>query len=883
MTRTPLLIAVACSGAGALMFETLWLRSAAWLVGSSAVAAATVLAAMMAGLAWGGWLAARTAHAARDPARRYAAVELLAAAGGLGVVLGLPVLVPLAAPTLATLGQHPAVLTLLRLLLTFGLLALPAAAMGYTLPLITRAWADDPSLGRVLGRLYALNTAGAVAGTLATAFWLVPTLGVRGTAFVAAGLLVVAAACALSARSPNAQAAPRSSQAVSAEWLLLAAVAGGLALAAEVLWLRTLALQIAGTAEAFAGVLAWALAGLALGGIVGMRLAPRANSALPWLALAGGASLIVGVAVARAGWLLPGDGWRLFAIGGVGVAPMFVCSGALFTLLAQCAGRGQQHAAAAGAVSMANLLGSAAGAWLCGLWLLPAVGLSNAWMVVVVGYCGLAAALTLRFRAGTFAWAGSAMLVLASGVMLPTIQSQLAAARAPWITIDDAQLAAVRHGRVETAQLLRQDLAGQPLAWRLLTNRYSMSSTAADSRRYMAAFAWWPLALAEQPRDALLISYGLGTTAAALLSSDQIERLDLVDISPQTLALSRPVRASETLGDPLADPRSRAYIEDGRFWLSSQPRQYDIITGEPPPPRLAGIVNLYTAEYFAQMRQRLRPGGAASYWLPVDQLTPQSAKAITAGFCAAFEHCLLAAGSNYNWILIGLTAAPHIDDTLDALWQQPRSQYALRTSGFDQPGNLLASLIADDAALRTWADAPPLRDNFPGRLQAGGAGTSALQAYTRWAQASAADARDSDWIPPMRKRATDRAADLQLLLNGDLPAPQPELASLALSSGQISAYLQAMGSSWQAQQIVATSDSAAPDIAFHRGIGLLAAGNDEAALDNLLIALRDDVRGARAGAVLAACSLGRGEQAAAILGLPGQVMDCGQERHNPSP
>ena len=186
MNRKPLLIAVACSGAGALIFETLWLRSAAWLVGSSAVAAAAVLTAMMVGLALGGWLAARTAHTARNPARRYAAIELLAAGAGLVLVVGMPALTAWLAPALGQLADQPALLHGLRLALAVALLAVPAAAMGYSLPLLTRAWADRPDLGPVLGRLYAVNTAGAVAGTLATEWVLVPTLGIATSAAVAA-------------------------------------------------------------------------------------------------------------------------------------------------------------------------------------------------------------------------------------------------------------------------------------------------------------------------------------------------------------------------------------------------------------------------------------------------------------------------------------------------------------------------------------------------------------------------------------------------------------------------------------------------------------------------------------------------------------------------
>ena len=82
-------------------------------------------------------------------------------------------------------------------------------------------------------------------------------------------------------------------------------------------------------------------------------------------------------------------------------------------------------------------------------------------------------------------------------------------------------------------------------------------------------------------------------------------------------------------------------------------KRFDLITAEPPPPKTAGIVNLYTREYFELMRDRLSDHGIASYWLPIYQLSDSDAKAIIGAFCGAFSDCSLWSGAGAEWILVG--------------------------------------------------------------------------------------------------------------------------------------------------------------------------------------------------------------------------------------
>src|SRR5262245_39795590 len=86
--RLPL--AFFASGAAALLFEGLWFRALARVLGNTVWAGALVLTAFMLGLALGGVLATRWAQRVRDPMRAFAAAEATVAVAGALVVWGLP-------------------------------------------------------------------------------------------------------------------------------------------------------------------------------------------------------------------------------------------------------------------------------------------------------------------------------------------------------------------------------------------------------------------------------------------------------------------------------------------------------------------------------------------------------------------------------------------------------------------------------------------------------------------------------------------------------------------------------------------------------------------------------------------------------------------------
>jgi hypothetical protein len=246
-----------------------------------------------------------------------------------------------------------------------------------------------------------------------------------------------------------------------------------------------------------------------------------------------------------------------------------------------------------------------------------------------------------------------------------------------------------------------------------------MASNDFAARRYMKLFVYLPCALHPQIRTALIVGYGMGNTAAALVANRELQHIDVADISRDILEFSRQMNARPTV-QPLDDPRVQVHVEDGRQFLAGQTRSYDLITGEPPPPVMAGVVNLYTREYFQLVRARLAARGMTTHWLPMMNISDHAAKSIIAAFCAAFNDCSLWHGSARNLMLLGTRdAGPPVSAArYRQQWDDPAIRAELVSLGLDLPEQLGALFIGDASYLASLTqDDPPLTDDRPALIQ----------------------------------------------------------------------------------------------------------------------------------------------------------------------
>src|SRR6185503_16503336 len=110
----------------------------------------------------------------------------------------------------------------------------------------------------------------------------------------------------------------------------------------------------------------------------------------------------------------------------------------------------------------------------------------------------------------------------------------------------------------------------------------------------------------------------------------------------------------------------------------------------PPPPGIAGVVNLYTREYFKLLYDRLAEGGIVTYWLPLHALTDVSTKAILRAFCDAFEDCSLWNGVGTSLMMVGTRHAqgPVSEEQFRKQWDDPLVSADMRRLGFEQPEEL---------------------------------------------------------------------------------------------------------------------------------------------------------------------------------------------------
>jgi len=904
------------SGFSALVFETLWFRQAGLAFGSSVWASSLVLSGFMAGLAVGNAVAARRGDRLGNPVRVYALIEAAIAAAGISLVYLLPILGRLLSPLMGPLLDRPLMLNPLRLGLSFLLLLVPSAAMGMTLPLLTRALsAVDPNFGSVLGKLYGWNTLGAVFGAVAAETVLIGALGVRGSAWFAGSLNVLAAVVALrlagtaaaDPAEPEVGSPPVEPAALlrGGRWLAAAFLAGFCLLCLEVVWFRFLSLFVVGRSAAFAILLGLVLAGIALGGLFAgrwLRSHPEAHvHAGPILLLSGLATVVtyrlfpgvlqsLGDAPAEAAF-------DVFLVSAPLILPASLLSGVFFTLAgAALRQRLRTAAATTGTLTLSNTVGAGLGALAGGFLFLPRFGIEASFFIVALLY--LATGLLLLPRSGIAAKKAVALCVFCAAVtaLFPFGEMgdrYVRRAADHWLGGGEGRLIAWEEGLNETILYMEHRRMGGRYYHRLATNAISMSGTLYEARRYMKLYVYLPVALHPNPENALLISYGVGSTAKALTDSGRYDSIDVVDISSEILEMNDIV-FPDPGEHPLRQPGVCVHVEDGRYFLQNTDRLYDLITGEPPPPTMAGVVNLYSREYFELMRDRLAEGGVVTYWLPIHTLSEESSLAILRAFCDVFEDASLWHGMGPNLMMVGSRHLRGVETEADfsRQWGIPRVAAELKTLGFERPEQLGTLFIGDRRYLEEITrDTEPLVDDRPKRIARRSEEAEASRLYRSWLL-DVGEARqrfrespliERLWPASLRERTLSFYA-VQETVNRLSVAPKPpddwhfeDLHGLLRYTGFQTPVLWLLGSDGDYQRIIADvtpEDLASPDYAsrcdvqYHAAARLISRRRFEQALAPLERAgVHGDFR-ARATAlrIYLLCTMRRTGEARALAG-----------------
>ncbi len=720
------------SGASALAFETVWFRITSTILGNSIWSAAAVLMAFMLGLGLGNFFMAFYGHKIKKPFFIYIIVEFIIGISGVVIVLMLPVV----SPYLANLFQNvlnSGGIKVFRFTFAFSIFLIPAVAMGVTLPVLQKGlFYFDQSFIRSLGRLYGWNTIGAVFGVLFTEFVLISCVGIQSTAFVAClcnfSAAIILMQCFRDQTLIVNNQEPTSKVKVREKLLFLLApfLTGLNLLALEVIWFRYLLLIHNGTSHVFAVMLTIVLVGIGCGGLIITLIKPTVKKIQFLLSLL---SLLAAIAVIISFYLF----YLILKFDFIGVftnfhvfvfaacilmLPTSIISGAIFPLFGERLFQEMSKSTtkASGILVLANTVGAAIGTAIATFLLLPYVGVENAIFILALSYVLANLLINIEIKARI-------------GLIIPVLLAIVIVLVFPFGTLKNsyqifsqnllphAKLVRVKEGLYETLQYYQQESFGQPHTFTLVTNNYSMSGTTFLSKRYMKFFVYFPYLLKNNIQDVLQISYGVGMTAEAVVSLKSVKHFDVVDVSKDILVNSDIIHQT-TKVFPLKDKRTKVHIEDGRFFLQTTKQKYDLITGEPPPPKMAGIVNLYTEEYFQLMKSKLKPEGMVTYWLPAHDLHDFDSLAIIKAFCQVFPRCSLWNGGGLEFMLVGVKGKiSAISQTeFQVRWDSPLAT-ELHRIGFEKPGQFLATFMADSEELnKLTINVEPLVDNFPQRI-----------------------------------------------------------------------------------------------------------------------------------------------------------------------
>jgi spermidine synthase len=691
-TRTaPVAALLFASGFCALVYQTAWLREFRLIFGASTAASAAVLAIFIGGLGAGGLLLGSRADRHARPLLFYSMLEaIVAAAAALSpFLIALARSVYLASGGSMRLGLAAA--TIERLALSIVVLVVPTIAMGGTLPAAARAVTRNGDVRRQdLATLYGVNTLGAVAGCVLSTFLLLELYGTRRTLWLAAAInmLVAVAARAIERRAVDTRDAtaardraeraaethalpdldPPVSAALAAPLPFLLVASGTVGFAfflMELVWYRMLGPLLGGSVFTFGLVLAAALAGIGLGGLLYSAVADDRRASLSGFA----ASCLIEALTIAAAYAL-GDriailalafvplgvtgfggaiaGWTIVAT--IVVVPPAVVAGYQFPLLIALFGEGREGVGrdvglAYGANTAGAILGSLAG----GFGALPWLSAPGAWRAValVLVVLGIAAAVVSMRRERRHAFvpqltlaAATIALLTATGPTSTWRHSGIGAGRAARdVLTTPNQLRAWEYSErratvwdgdgVESSVALAEEQTG----YAFVVNGKTDGSALGDAGTQVMLGLLGALSH-PAPHRSMVIGLGTGSSAGWLASIPSMEHVDVVELEPLILEVARACRPVNQ--NVLENPNVRVTIGDAREMLLTTRDRYDIIASEPSNPFRAGIASLFTVEYYRAAADRLTDDGVFSQWVQGYEIDAPTLRTIYATLGAVF-------------------------------------------------------------------------------------------------------------------------------------------------------------------------------------------------------------------------------------------------------
>ena len=685
------------SGAAALIYEVVWVRSLTLVFGGSHLAVTAVLSIFMAGLAIGGYAIGRYADRVRKPLRLYGLLELGIAVFAL-IFMGLMKIYPSIYVAFAQVDDDSILyLSVIRILFSILALVIPTTLMGGTLPVLSRFVSCQPeNLRSYLSFLYGFNTLGAVLGALLSGFLFLRIYSVSTTLYIAIAANAVIGFMSIllqdkvaSSISPEGAALEQAATAWEGfqdlsplklvRWGI--GISGFCALGYEVLWTRILTIAIGASVYSFVIMLVAFLAGIALGSEaygLGLKIFRVKDAGvtrvISWFGIV---QVIIGITAflvtvyirdipvssIRVQSYFLGTGlssfearsWSNFVLAFVYMVVPAFFMGVAFPLAGEaCAKFRKAVGRGVGEVLAYNTVGALLGAGVSGYLMIYLFGIERSLQMLTIINMSLGLFVLTSLQRNRWLNAGVASLTLAILGLLALDQTALRF----W---DMSYFAIFRSNQPDafrTPEMVREAVENTDVLYyaegiesivsvikvkggeqSFLTNGRVEASSHLQAQQVQFALGHLPMLLNRNPKRVLVVGLGSGMTLGATSIHPSVEQVTLAEIEPKVIGVAR---AFEEYNHHVLDnPKLKIVFNDGRNFLLTTKEKFDVITADPIHPWFRGAGYLYTTQYFKLAADHLQPGGVICQWLPIYELTPQDLQSVVRTFQEQFRFTLM--------------------------------------------------------------------------------------------------------------------------------------------------------------------------------------------------------------------------------------------------
>lgn len=739
------------SGFSSLIYQVVWTRELVFVFGSTTFASSTVLAVFMGGLALGSFIAGRYCDKMRME-RALLWYGILEGVIGAWALLA-PFFFESAIPIYRTIWQsmHLSVMpfSILRFSVAAAILLPPTACMGATLPLLSRFVVSSLALvGQRVGTLYAVNTFGAVVGTIGAGFYLLPVFGLSATTFISAGLnffLAFVVCWIVWMCGPGAAGVPQADEVLekgdspssaqrsplSPASLKIAvfalAVSGAVAMVYEVAWTRALLMVVGSTTYAFSCMLASFLLGIFIGSFVASRFVDRLKNALGWFGISQIALAVAGLVVLIAFNYLPYCCYVLtlwnfhepitalyerFLAAGFMLLPIGLLLGATFPLvITACTEDVHAIGKSVGSLYSANTLGAIIGAFLAGFVIIPQLGAQRTLIMCIcanllLGLLVLSTAYGKKYlmpitlvgvvALGITGWSLTQPGVWDYLVLLNTQSSRRGITRSDsepgllsyheWNADIHAggELVSYIDGACATVGVVKHK---QGLS--LLTNGH-VDASSADMPTQILLSAM-PLAFKPDAKDICVVGWGSGVSAGVAAAKTDTQ-VTAIEIEPAV------IKAAESFSEmnlsPDKNERVSIELNDGRNQLLVMDKKFDIVVSEPSNPWQPGVCNLFTKEFFRSAKRCVKPDGIFSLWLQSNEVSPANVTRILAALHSVYPYILPLDARAGDMVVLASEQPFKLDkDTILTALTNPQLRQLFRQAGIYRVHDVVAHVV----------------------------------------------------------------------------------------------------------------------------------------------------------------------------------------------